>query len=286
MRTSQIDLHSHSTASDGTLTPAGLVARAAAAGVRTLALTDHDSLDGVEEAAAAARQTGLALMPGVEVSVSWGGLTVHILGLGVDAEDPCLRAGLAGLQTFRDWRATEIARRLARAGIADALAGAERFRTGRIISRTHFARYLVACGAAASVGDVFRRYLRPGKPGHVAGDWADLDAALEWIHGAGGVAVIAHPARYRLTRTKLARLIDRFKAGGGQAMEVVSGSHSRDETLHMAAVAREHRLLASQGSDYHGPENPWIDLGRLRPMPAGCEPVWDTDPCRRWLEAA
>ncbi len=280
--TSPIDLHCHSTASDGTLAPADLVRRAAGAGVRTLALTDHDALDGLDEAAAAAGGLDLFLVPGVEISVTWRALTVHILGLGVDAGDARLCAGLAGLRDFRDWRAGEIGRRLERSGIPGALEGAERLRSGRILSRTHFARHLVERGMAASVGDVFRHYLKPGKPGHVPGQWAELESAVDWIRGAGGVAVIAHPARYRLTRSKLAQLIGQFKDAGGEAIEVVSGSHSRDDTLHMAAVAREHGLLASQGSDYHGPGNPWIELGRLRPMPAGCTPVWGAGAAPRW----
>lgn len=286
MHTCPIDLHCHSTASDGTLAPAALVRHAAGAGVRTLALTDHDSLDGLDEAAAAAVEQGLVLVPGVEISVTWQALTVHILGLGVDPGDDRLRAGLTGLSDFRDWRAREIARRLERSGIPGTLEGAERFRTGRILSRTHFARHLVERRLAGSVGEVFKGYLKPGKPGHVPGRWAELEAAVDWVRGAGGIAVIAHPARYRLTRSKLARLIRQFKEAGGEGIEVVSGSHTRDETLHMAAVSREHGLFASQGSDYHGPENPWVELGRLRPMPAGCAPIWDADRARRWRASA
>ncbi len=268
------DLHSHSTASDGTLTPDALVARAAGAGVDVLALTDHDTLDGLHDAAEAAREAGVTLVPGVEVSVSWRGLTVHILGLGVDPDNQTLAQGLRGLQAFRDWRAEEIGRRLEKRGIADALAGARRHASGRIVSRTHFARYLVETRRAGSVGEVFKRFLVHGKPGYVSGDWATLADAVGWIRGAGGLAVIAHPARYRLTRSKLGRLIDDFKACGGVGMEVVSGSHSLDQTLHMAAVARAKGLLASCGSDFHGPENPWIELGRLRALPDGCTPVW------------
>ncbi len=268
------DLHSHSIASDGTLAPAELVARALDAGVMVLALTDHDTLDGLAEAASAAEGTALQLVPGVEVSVTWRKQTVHILGLGVERQGVDLQTGLKNLTAFRDWRAEEMARRLDKRGIGGALEGARAYCKGRILSRTHFARFLVERGHAASTGDVFRRYLTPGKPGFVSGDWATLADAVGWIRGAGGIAVIAHPARYRLTRTKLASLINDFKTAGGQAMEVVSGSHSKDETLHMAALSRSHNLLASQGSDYHGPEKPWVELGRLRPLPAGCLPVW------------
>jgi predicted metal-dependent phosphoesterase TrpH len=268
------DLHTHSTASDGTLTPAALVSRAVAKGVDVLALTDHDTLDGLAEAHAAADAWGLTLSPGVEISVSWGGRTIHIIGLGVDAEAEALRSGLARLTEYRQWRAEEIGRRLAEAGIEGALEGAQAFAGARMIGRTHFARFLVRQRRAASVRDVFKHYLVKGKPGHVAGDWASLEDAVGWIRAAGGQAVIAHPARYRFTRSKLLRLIGEFKELGGVGIEVVSGSHSRDEYLVYARHARENDLLASAGSDYHGPENPWVDLGRLPPLPAGCTPIW------------
>lgn len=276
------DLHTHSTASDGTLAPAELVGRAREAGVDVLALTDHDTLDGYREAAHAAGAS-LRLIAGVEISVTWNNQTIHVLGLNVDPDCRALLDGLGGLLAFRDWRAGEIARKLESAGVAGALEGAAKFRQGRILSRTHFAHYLVAQGRAASVREVFRHYLVKGKPGYVRGEWTALETALSWIRAAGGLPVIAHPARYRLTRSKLARLIGEFRECGGVGIEVVSGSHSLDETLHMAAVSREHGLLASAGSDYHGPHNPWVELGRLRALPAGCEPVWQAP---RWPLAA
>ena len=268
------DLHSHSTASDGTLEPSELVARATAAGVDVLALTDHDTLDGYAAAARAAAGVPMRLVPGVEISVSWSNQTIHVLGLNVDPHCQALLKGLEGLLAFRDWRAEEIARKLSTAGISGALEGAARYRLGRILSRTHFAHYIVETGRVSSVREVFRHYLVKGKPGYVRGEWGDLETAVGWILAAGGLPVIAHPARYRLTRSKLARLIGEFREAGGVGIEVVSGSHSRDETLHMAAVSREHRLLASAGSDYHGPHNPWVELGRLRELPQGCTPVW------------
>jgi len=271
---SNYDLHTHSTFSDGTLAPAELVSRAAASGVQVLALTDHDTLDGLGAAEAAAKATGLVLSPGVEISVTWGGRTIHIVGLGVHRGDEVLRSGLARLTNYRLWRAEEIGRRLAKVGIEGAFAGAKRFSNGRLIGRTHFARFLVAQGLAPSVRDVFKRYLVKGKPGHVAGDWASLEDAVRWIRAAGGQAVIAHPARYRFTASKLRRLIGEYKEHGGVGIEVVSGSHSRDEYLVYARHAREHGLLASAGSDYHGPENPWLELGRLPPLPKGCTPIW------------
>jgi predicted metal-dependent phosphoesterase TrpH len=246
-----------------------------------MALTDHDTLAGLDEAAAAAAEQGIGFVPGVEVSVSWNGQTVHIVGLGVDRDNATLRAGLAGLAEYRDWRAREIGARLAKAGIDGAFEGARALSNGRLIGRTHFARFLVQQGHAYSVGQVFKKFLVSGKPGHVAGEWASLADALGWIQAAGGQAVIAHPARYRMTRSKLRKLIGEFQALGGAAIEVVSGSHSRDEYFTMARHAADFGLAASAGSDYHGPENPWIALGRLPELPAGCRPLW-----RDWNIAA
>ncbi|MBI5041110.1 MAG: PHP domain-containing protein [Gammaproteobacteria bacterium] len=268
------DLHTHSRASDGTLTATELVQRACAVGVDVLALTDHDSVDGLAEARAAAVGTPLRLIAGVEVSVTWNAQTVHIVGLNVDPDNAVFRAGLDGLQTFRDWRAEEIGRRLAKAGIADAFAGARRFASGRIVSRTHFAHFLVEQGRARTVREVFKKFLVNNKPGYVPGEWTTLEQALGWIHAAGGEAVVAHPARYPLTATKLRRLLGQFKECGGVAIEVVSGSHTTDDMQRMAGVARTLGLRASRGSDYHGPENPWVELGRIPMLPEGCVPVW------------
>lgn len=275
----QPDLHTHSSASDGSLAPEALVARAAAAGIEVLALTDHDTVAGIDAASSAAAQHGITLVPGVEVSVTWGGRTIHIVGLGVDRNDPALRDGLQGVADYRLERAREIARRLAAHGIEGALEGASAQANGGLIGRTHFARFLVQAGHASELRDVFKRYLVKGKPGHVAGEWADLARAVAWINGAGGQAVVAHPARYRFTRSKLMRFIGEFKELGGVGIEVVSGSHSRDDMFVYAQYARETGLLASAGSDYHGPGNPWIELGASPPLPDGCTPIW-TD----WFE--
>ncbi len=272
---SSYDLHSHSLVSDGTLSPAELVHRARAAGVEVLALTDHDDTAGCREGAEAGTEIGLTLLPGVEVSVTWSGLTVHIVGLVIDPEDEILDAGLARLRDYRGWRAEEMGRRLAKHGIHGAFEAARGLARGRIVSRTHFARFLVDAGHAKDVRDVFRHFLKPNKPGHVPGDWATLEEAVGWIRGAGGTAVIAHPARYALTATKLRRLIGEFKECGGEAIEVVSGSHSADEAHAMGLHARRFGLYASAGSDYHGPEHPWVELGRLPPLPTGCTPVWE-----------
>lgn len=282
----QPDLHTHSTASDGSLRPAELVARASAAGVEVLALTDHDTVSGLEEAMSGAVRLGIELIPGVEISVTWGGRTIHVVGLRVDPESEMLRQGLAGLLAYRAWRAEEIGRRLARAGIEGAHAGAAALSSGDLIGRTHFVRYLASRGLAQDVRGVFKHYLVNGKPGYVPGEWASLEDALSWICAAGGQAVIAHPARYRFTRAKLLRLLGEFSELRGEGIEVVSGSHGRDDTLVFARHARESRLYASSGSDYHGPETPWIGLGRLPAIPPGCVPIWTSWPSRRLSRAA
>ena len=269
------DLHTHSTASDGTLTPTALVARAAEVGIQVLALTDHDTLNGIAEGQAAASELGLTLIPGVEISVTWGGRTLHILGLGIDPAAPALNAGLGGVRDYRDWRAKEIGQRLAAKGIDGAYAGALALAADEhFVGRTHFARFLVQRGYAATVRDVFKRYLVKGKPGHVTGNWASLEEALGWIREAGGQAVVAHPARYGLTGFKMRHLIGEFRELGGVGIEVISGSHSRDEACVYAQRARDFALLASAGSDYHGPEHPYMELGRLPKLPPGCVPIW------------
>lgn len=274
------DLHTHSHYSDGQLSPAALVERAAASGVEVLALTDHDVTDGLAEAGAAARAAGMEFVPGVEISVSWLGQTVHVVGLHIDVTHGGLQQGLARLREFREWRAEEMGRRLAKAGIAGATAGARARATRGLVSRTHFAQFLVAAGHAPDVRTVFRKYLVHGKPGHVPGQWASLEEAIGWIRAAGGVAVLAHPARYRLTATRLKKLLVAFRDSGGEAVEVVCGSHSRDDALRFAHLAKTYGLLASAGSDYHGPQNHSMDLGPLPPLPDGCVPVWETWPRR------
>jgi predicted metal-dependent phosphoesterase TrpH len=275
------DLHTHSTASDGTLSPMELVARAAAAGVTALALTDHDTVAGVAEATAAAAEHGIRLIPGVEVSVTWGGRTVHIVGLAVDPMCADMLEGLAELQDYRGWRAQEIGRRLEKAGFADAYEGARAEAAGSLIGRTHFARFLVQRGAADDLRGVFKRFLVSGKPGHVPGEWTTLERAVGWIRSAGGVAAIAHPARYDFTRAKMRRLLGEFRECGGLGLEVVSGSHSRDDYFVYARHATENSLFASAGSDYHGPEKPWIELGKLPALPDGCTPIWTLPALRR-----
>jgi predicted metal-dependent phosphoesterase TrpH len=271
------DLHTHSTASDGTLTPEALVSHAVACGVDVLALTDHDTTAGIANALQAAREyQRFRLVPGIELSVTWNRQTIHLVGLGIDPGDNHLQQGLVRIMEFRQWRAEEIGRRLSGVGIEDAYERAKGLSNGRLISRTHFGRYLVQIGKAKDMRDVFRHYLVAGKPGHVAGEWAALDEAIGWIHHAGGQAVIAHPARYRMTRTKLRKLIGEFRECGGEAIEVVSGSHSKDDVFTMARHAGDFDLLASAGSDFHSPEHAWNSMGRLQQIPHGVTPVWSS----------
>ncbi len=275
------DLHTHSLHSDGTLAPAELVRRAHANGVEVLALTDHDVTDGLAEAADAARGLGLTFVPGVEISVTWMNQTLHIVGLNIDPAQAGLQAGLAALREFRNWRAQEIDRRLAKKRITGALDGAARHAQGRILSRTHFARFLVEQRHARDMAQAFKLFLARGGSAHVPGRWAPLGDTVRWIRDAGGIAVIAHPARYKLTAGKLRRLLGEFRECGCEAIEVVAGRCDAETARHFAAVAQEHGLLASVGSDYHGPEGGWGDLGRVAPLPEGCTPVWEAWTSRR-----
>ena len=268
------DLHTHSLRSDGTLAPADLVARAHAAGVEVLALTDHDVTDGFAEARAAAERLGITLVAGVEISVSWQGQTLHIVGLNIDVADASLQHGLARLREFRQWRAEEIGRRLAKKRIEGAYEGARRLAKGTIVSRTHFARFLAERGFVRSPQQAFKQFLSSGRPGHVPGQWATLEEAVRWIRAGGGQAVIAHPARYKLSSGKLQRLFGEFRECGGEAIEVISGSHAPEANRHFAGLAREQNFFASAGSDFHGPAKTWMDLGKLPPLPEGCIPVW------------
>lgn len=269
------DLHCHSTVSDGWLEPAAVVRRAAANGVELLALTDHDELGGLDEAARVALEEGLRFVPGVEISTSFAGETIHIVGLGIDAGHPVLVGGLQQVRNGRDARARRIGDALAMAGIGDALAGARRFaRNPALVSRAHFARFLVASGVMPDVKTVFDHYLVRGKPGYVEHEWASVTEAVGWIRAAGGIAVVAHPARYRLSSADLERLFDLFVAAGGEAVEVVSGAHTDDEMRRFASVARRRGLLASRASDFHGEGESPVDLGRCNPLPPDLTPVW------------
>ncbi|WP_313076670.1 3',5'-nucleoside bisphosphate phosphatase [Melaminivora sp.] len=270
------DLHCHSTVSDGTLTPEDLAARAHANGVQLWALTDHDEIGGQHRAIAAAHALGLDYLTGVEISVSFLHATVHIVGLGFDADDAQLHQGLAETRGGRGGRAQEIARQLAQVGICDAYEGALRHAGNpELISRTHFARFLVETGVCSDTPEVFRRYLTEGHPGYVPHQWAALGDAVRWIREAGGMAVIAHPARYRFSPTEEYALFSEFKGHGGQGVEVVTGSHAPSEYPVYAAMAQEFGLAASRGSDFHSPGESHTDLGGLPDLPGQLTPVWE-----------
>ena len=269
------DLHSHSHFSDGTLSPSDLASRAHAKGVELWALTDHDEVSGLSEAAAAARSLGLDFVTGVEISVTFAGETVHIVGLGFDPHNQPLLAGLARTRDGRLLRARAMADGLAAVGLTGAFDGALRYVTNPdLVSRTHFARWLVESGVCADTGSVFRRYLTEGKPGFVAHQWASLGEAVRWINGAGGVAVIAHPGRYKFSVNAEFALFSEFKAHGGLGTEVLTGSHGAADTRKYTAMALEFGLLASRGSDFHSPTESRIELGSLPDLPGDLTPVW------------
>ena len=262
--------------SDGTLTPEALATRAHANGVQLWALTDHDEIGGQHRAAAAARAQGMAYLTGTEISVTFANATVHIVGLGFDPDDAALTQGLAATRGGREERAQEMAAQLARAGIPGAYEGALQFvGNPELISRTHFARFLVESGVCKDTYEVFRKYLIEGKPGYVPHSWANLGNAVRWITGAGGMAVIAHPARYKFTANEEFALFSEFKAHGGRGVEVVTGSHSAAEYVTYAAMAQEFGLAASRGSDFHSPDESHTDLGTLPPLPSALTPVWE-----------
>lgn len=270
-----IDLHCHSNISDGALPPQEVSARAAANGVDVLALTDHDEVQGLAHAASAAHEHGIKFVPGVEISVTWANRGVHIVGLNINPNDATLLKGLAGTRAGRHQRAHRIAEGLEEAGWPGGMAAAERLAGNPdMISRTHFARFLVEQGAAPSVSAVFNHYLSPGKPGFVATQWASLSDAVNWIRGAGGQAVVAHPGRYNFSSSTFDAFLGEFIDLGGVGIEVVTGSHSADEYAKWAAVARRFGLLASRGSDFHAPNEGRADLGSLPPLPNGLKPIW------------
>jgi predicted metal-dependent phosphoesterase TrpH len=270
-----VDLHCHSRVSDGTLAPAELAARAKSNGVDLWAMTDHDEVGGIAEARQAAAELELPFVAGVEISITWSGQTVHIVGLRIDENNRALIDGLAAMRGGREQRAREVAERLDAIGVPDAYAGALKY-VGNpdLISRTHFARYLMEIGLCESLQDVFGKYLGEGKPGYVTHRWATLRQAMDWIHGAGGIAVIAHPGRYKFSELQFDELFREFKELGGNAIEVITGSHTVDQYDTYAKIANKYGFLASRGSDFHGPGESRIDLGALPPLPAGVTPVW------------
>lgn len=270
------DLHCHSVVSDGTLTPEELAARAAANGVELWALTDHDEVGGQHRAAAAARANGIRYLTGTEISVTFANETVHIVGLGFDPDDAAMTQGLYDTRGGRGKRAQEMAEGLAKVGIHGAYEGALKFvGNPELISRTHFARFLVEQGHCRDTPEVFRKYLTEGKPGYVPHRWASLKDAVQWITAAKGMAVIAHPGRYKFTANEEYALFLEFKAHGGQAIEVVTGSHTTAEYVEYADKALEFDFAASRGSDFHSPDESHCDLGKLPPLPGALTPVWE-----------
>jgi predicted metal-dependent phosphoesterase TrpH len=269
------DLHCHSNISDGMLAPASVAARAKARGVDVWALTDHDEVSGIAEARAAAEALDLPFIPGVEISITWAGQTVHIVGLRIDERNEELLRGLASTRSGRELRARDMAAQLAAAGIPGAYEGAlGHAGNPDLISRTHFARYIIDRGVCPDVSTVFRNYLIEGKPGYVPHRWATLQQAVGWIRGAGGIAVIAHPGRYKFDAMAYGALFDEFQRLGGMAIEVVTGSHTPDQYDEYARVAQRYGFLASRGSDFHGPGESRVDLGELPALPASVKPVW------------
>ncbi|MFH1605369.1 MAG: 3',5'-nucleoside bisphosphate phosphatase [Pseudomonadota bacterium] len=269
------DLHCHSTASDGLLVPAEVVRRAAANGVGILALTDHDEICGLAEARAQAAVSGVRFINGVEISIGWGGISIHVVGLNVDPDNPQLQQGLEAIRRGRTERAKRMAQDLERVGIPGSLEGAYAYAENpNLIGRTHFARFLAENHYVSDVRSVFQHYLVHGKPGYVAHQWATLQEGLAYIEAGGGIAVVAHPGRYKMTRAEMRRFLAEFKDRGGAGIEVISSSHTPEQCLEYAIVAKEFSLVASRGSDFHGPGESRVDLGGLPNLAADLKPVW------------
>lgn len=266
-----IDLHSHTTCSDGTLEPQALIEYALAKNVSVLSITDHDTVAAYQDL----DSSSLYIVPGIELSSQWRNTGVHVVGLNINLDSPVLHAAVSRQNEARLQRAGSIAEKLEKRGIADALEGAGRIAGNDNIGRPHFARYLVETGVCSTVNDAFNNYLGTGKAGNIDRFWPDIGEVVSWIRDANGIAVLAHPLTYKLTRTKLSALLDDFISSGGSAMEVVSGKQQPNHTRDLAKLCRQKNLLASCGSDFHQPDQEWADLGRFPPLPGDCIPVWD-----------
>jgi len=280
----QIDLHCHSTISDGLLAPQDIVALAAKSGIKVMALTDHDDITGLAIARAAAEQHGIHFVNGVEISVTWKKRTLHIVGLRFDAENEALKNALAGVRIGRDERAKQMSEGLAKVGIANAYEGAKEISKQSIMTRSHFAQFLVKNGHAKDAKAVFKKFLVKGKPGFVDHQWMDLESAVSLINNAGGQAVIAHPGRYDLGAINMMLLMHEFRSYGGAAIEVVTGSHNPPQYQQFAKIAHRFSLKASLGSDYHGPGLSYMAMGCAPDLPAGCDPVWADWPEAQYLK--
>jgi len=270
-----VDLHTHTLASDGALTPSALVARAAAAGVQLLAITDHDTVAGLAQLDAPA-PPALRIIPGVEFSTCWRKVGIHVLGLNIDCANPTLQQGLARQRAARDERAGIIATKLAKLGLGNVLPAAREFAGAAAVGRPHIARHLVDAGHAKDHADAFRRYLGRGKPGDVRQTWAALPEVIEWISAAGGLAVLAHPAKYKLSNLRLEELTREFAAAGGHGIEVLCGRQEPGLTRRLGKLALRHGLLASCGSDFHAPGPHRPEVGEVADIPGECRPVWAT----------
>ncbi|MSQ80419.1 MAG: PHP domain-containing protein [Candidatus Methylopumilus sp.] len=269
-----IDLHSHSTISDGLLTPRALLQYAKSKGIKVLSLTDHDDVEGLKEASEEAMLSGIHLIHGVEISVTWKRSTIHIVGLNINSENEALLQGLSSIREGRFERAKIMAHALDQIGIKGSLEGALKYAKSGILGRTHFARFLVAEGYAKDVRTVFKNFLVKGKPGFVEHTWTTLENALSWIHESGGIATIAHPARYDLGKNNLLMFLNEFKEIGGKGIEVITGSHTKEQSQKFASVANELEFFASTGSDYHGPGISYREMGSLPNLPQECVPIW------------
>ncbi|MDD5214905.1 MAG: PHP domain-containing protein [Methylococcales bacterium] len=269
------DLHCHSTASDGALSPTDLVKRAADNGVTTLAVTDHDTTSGLFEAQACANSLGIRLINGIEISAQWEKLGIHIVGLNIDPENDALQNIISQLHDMRTERAEKISQKLAKKGIFNALETVQKVASNEMITRVHFANFLVSQAHVSSISEAFDRYLGDGKVAYVSTVWTPLETAVQAIRAAGGVAVLAHPLRYKLTATRLKKLLGMFKNAGGQGMEVVTGRYNPDEIRVLANHALQFELTGSVGSDFHSPTNQWLELGKLAPLPEKVKPVWE-----------
>lgn len=270
----KVDLHCHSLASDGALTPQQVLERAHANEVSMLALTDHDTIAGIAEATATAVSLGVNFVPGIELSSQWSGVGIHVVGLAIESQNPLLTSALCEQSHKRETRAQEIGRRLAKLGFDGCYEGAKQIAGDSEIGRPHFARYMVEQGFVEDHSTAFNKYLGAGKVGDVKNQWPGLEEVVRWIHVAGGYAVLAHPDKYKLTRMKLRRLLTDFKEVGGDAIEVVSGQQNKDITEYFARLCEEFDFYASCGSDFHNPNTRWCDLGKVAPLPKICRPVW------------
>lgn len=269
------DLHCHSTASDGTLSPTEVVQRAKQQGVTSLALTDHDTINGLAEAAKAAQVSEINLIPGIEISTTWEKKCFHIVGLNIDPNNTSLVSGIQSLQSLRTERAQQIAAKLEKKRIPNAYESVMKAANGGMVTRAHFAKFLLNNHYISTQQEAFDRYLGQGKSAFVSTIWADLHDAVNWINLAGGIAVVAHPLRYKMTASWMRRFLAFFKEIGGQGIEVVTGRSTPDEIRRATFFANQYELAASVGSDFHSPDNQWIDLGRLAPLPNTIKPIWE-----------